>query len=38
MGCSITKCKICPKKLKACKMINGVCPECHLKQQTNAKQ
>lgn len=31
MGCNLVKCLVqgCGNVLKACQMINGVCPSCH---------
>lgn len=33
MGCQSTKCKSCPTVMKACQLVQGMCPSCYSKQQ-----
>lgn len=32
MGCQSTKCKECPTTMKACQLIQGMCPSCYSKK------
>lgn len=32
MGCQVVKCKECPVKMKACSLIDGLCPSCNAKK------
>lgn len=32
-GCTKTKCLECPVVMKACNLIDGLCPSCHAKKE-----
>ena len=32
LNCSITKCRTCENRMKACQLIDGQCPTCRSKQ------
>jgi len=41
MGCAVTKCRQyeqCGNKMKACNLINGLCPACHMKKKLDEKK